>query len=154
MGAGMLKMRKDILAFAFVGIVGVFFALLACGGGGGGGESPLVAATTTGTGIVTAPDAEGVQGTINEVINALGAGDIATIQTNFDSESWESGYKNILSSSALDRAGLASDLSNAELVFQNEDYALYRVAKVENGTLATFDIHLVKVDGKWKIYSM
>ena len=148
-------MKNRFVIFVVVILLGLVITLLACGGGGSSDDAGLYAGSgsTTATDI-SAPAAEGAQGALNEVINALSSGDITKVQTNFDTESWNNVYSSVISSSDFDRTALAQDLYNAELVFQTDNYALYRVTKVISGTAASFDIHMIKINGLWKIHSM
>ena len=146
-------MKNRFVIFVVVIILGLVITLLACGGGGGsdglGLDAGSVSATAT---AISAPAAEGAQGAINEVINALGSGDLSKVQTNFDTESWNNVYSSVILSSDFDRTALAQYLYNAELVFQMDNYALYRVTKVISGTESTCDIHMIKINGLWKIH--
>lgn len=137
-----------------IAVLGGFAVLLACGGGGGGGSDSATSTSTTATTTGTSATTSTSKDALTTLVSAVSSGNVATISRSFVTESWSSNYSEAFSSGDVDLNTMASELSGATLIKETDDTAIYRSKRIENGVESTYDIHMIKVDGEWKIFSM
>ena len=123
--------------------------------GGGGGDSAS-SATTTGTTTTTGVDHTGTtSGTfLDDLSTAVAQGNIQEVQAKFTTDSWNQTYKSYFESSDTDLSKLSEELGGATLDQEEDDYAVYKITREEDGTTKVYYLQLIKSENEWKVLSM
>lgn len=150
----MPEKKKMFLLLFCLSAAGLLALLIACGGGGG--SDSTTATTSTGTSTTTPVDRTGsVSGTfIDSFATAVNAGDLQQVQAKFTDKSWNQVYKSYFESSDTDLAKLAEEIRSAVLDQEEDDYAVYKITRTENGVVKTYFVQLIKSNGEWKVLSL